>query len=110
MHSLCYETTFPATAGMLKHHSWFCQMAFITAPPKTLWIQGKQAIQHLQRYKAPCLGRATLAQWLESVMESQELLSDSEGEEEAISRQAEPPRDKPKQSSDDPLKEGEEET
>ena len=49
--------------------------------PKCLWKQGREALEHLHCYKAPDLGRATLAQWLESVMESQELLEEDEEEE-----------------------------
>ena len=48
--------------------------------PKYMWSQGRELIQHLHQYKAPALEHATLKEWMKSILESDELLS--EGEEE----------------------------
>ena len=40
-------------------------------------------------YKAPCLGKATLAQWIEAILESQDPLEESEEEAEEEAEEAE---------------------
>ena len=62
-------------------------------------------------YKAPCLGKATLAQWIEAILESEQLLEESEsGEEEASPREEEAEEaDEEKTEQQTPIQESEEE-
>ena len=71
--------------------------------PKYMWKQGCDVIQHLHCFKAPDLGRATLAEWIEAILESGDPLSDieedveqeAEEEEEEEEEGEEPEQTKP---------------
>ena len=59
-------------------------------PQIYLWKQGCDVIQHLHCFKAPDLGQATLAEWIEAILDSGDPLSDIEEEvEEETKTQAE---------------------
>ena len=67
--------------------------------PKYMWEQDRLCLDHLQCYKAPDLGQAALAIWIEAILESNDPLSDIEEEE----LEAEPTQD------EEPTEEEEEE-
>ena len=51
--------------------------------PKYIWSLGREAIDRLQYCKAPCLGLATLREWLDAILEAEEEATSTEEEEEA---------------------------
>ena len=69
------------TTGKL-HHLSFPRREYFVAP-KYLWPLGREAIDRLQYCKAPCLGLATLREWLDAILEAEEEVTSTEEEEEA---------------------------
>ena len=61
---------------------------------KCLWPVGNEALQHLQCYRAPNLGLATLRAWLDAILESKEELASmdslpGEGEADSVEEEEE---------------------
>ena len=67
------------SSGRTTHSEWL---------PTFLWAEGREALNNLQHCVAPCIGAATLRDWLTAILQAEEE-DDEEDEEEGEEEEGE---------------------